>query len=251
MISLTTIQDRFLFKRVSFNRNLTIISHQPFLSTFIYVQIFFDAKDYYGQYYLVSFSKQSVKAVYTSILMSNECPFIGQFLSNEIMSYSYMKRIKSYYKPCLKLGTKCFYDEKYICLCDNEANFDCFLFDHSDSNCTDRQYCQNDGHCVQSMQKRHGYFEFACVCSECYYGDFCQFTTAHYTISLNSLLGQHIYPDQSLNDQSSVIKVTFAILVFYLVSILPWMGTLVIFVIPSPLYRDELKAFGQRSLKRF
>ncbi|CAF4428663.1 unnamed protein product, partial [Rotaria sp. Silwood2] len=211
MISLTTIQDRFLFKRVSFNRNLTIISHQPFLSTFIYVQIFFDAKDYYGQYYLVSFSKQSVKAVYTSILMSNECPFIGQFLSNEIMSYSYMKRIKSYYKPCLKLGTKCFYDEKYICLCDNEANFDCFLFDHSDSNCTDRQYCQNDGHCIQSMQKRHGYFEFACVCSECYYGDLCQFTTAHYTISLNSLLGQHIYPDQSLNDQSSAIKVTFAI----------------------------------------
>ncbi|CAF1389109.1 unnamed protein product [Didymodactylos carnosus] len=214
MVSLATFQDRFVYKNVPFNSNLTVIlSQQPFLSTFVYVQLFFNTKDYYGEHYLVSFSKYSVYSVYTKILISNHCPFIDQLLSSETMSYPYMKRIKSYYKPCLNLGTKCFGDEKYMCLCDNEAHLDCFLFDHTASNCTERGYCQNGGHCIQPVQKDAIQFEFGCICSDCYYGELCQFTTAQYSMSLDSLLGQQIYADHSLTNQPFVIKITLSIII--------------------------------------
>ncbi|CAF4997041.1 unnamed protein product, partial [Rotaria sp. Silwood1] len=129
--TITVIKDRLLYKNTKFNTNINIIYKNPsLLPTFVYVQTIFDTNNVYGSYYLVSLSKMSVRRVTTNILISNCCPYVDRLLSSEIMSYTYLKRVKYYQRACFTLGTKCFYDENYMCLCDNEGFIDCLVFDH-------------------------------------------------------------------------------------------------------------------------
>ncbi|CAF1245091.1 unnamed protein product [Didymodactylos carnosus] len=205
--TVTLVQDRLLFKNVPFNTNLSIIyKKQSPLPALVFVQTLFNTHHVYGLYYIVSLLKTPVQFVSTNILVASFCPYVGELLSSEIMSYSYLKRVKYYHQACFTLGTKCFFDEYYMCLCDNEAYIDCFVFNHRVSNCTNQGYCQNGGHCYQPMSD---VVDFACVCRKCYYGNLCQFTTSQYSISLDALLGSELTATESLYEQSHLIKITF------------------------------------------
>jgi len=54
-------------------------------------------------------------------------------------------RIKFYHVPCQQRAELvCFYDEKYMCLCDHSRHANCFEFDHyMNYNCQGHNYCEN------------------------------------------------------------------------------------------------------------
>ncbi|CAF1245842.1 unnamed protein product [Didymodactylos carnosus] len=205
-IGLASIHDRFIYSNVEFGTTiLTVYRNQLYLPTFVYVQLYFNTHRR-SSYHLVSFSKYNVRSTTTNILESNRCPYVGELLNSTIMSFNYLKRIKFYYRPCLILGTKCFFDEKYICLCDNEGFLDCFLFDHQASNCIGHNYCLNGGECVQPVHKYETKMKFVCVCPPCYYGELCQFSTTKYSMTMDALLGQIILTSKNLHQQPLIIK---------------------------------------------
>ncbi|CAF0878112.1 unnamed protein product, partial [Didymodactylos carnosus] len=179
------IKDRLLFHRVPLSSILISLFKQERLSTFIYTQIYFDTRTVYGEYHLVSLLRR-VRSLQTSVLPSNRCPHIRELLNHTVNNFPYFKRVKFYQKACYVWGIKCFYDEQYMCLCDNFARYDCFRFDHDASDCSSLDYCLNEGRCIQPLQTDLT-FDFGCVCPACYYGELCQFTTAQYSLSLDAL----------------------------------------------------------------
>ncbi|CAF1521055.1 unnamed protein product, partial [Didymodactylos carnosus] len=210
-----TVDEWYLYKDVHLNM-LKKVTYKS-VPKFVFVQTYFDTQydTFYGSYYLVAYLPSDLpKSLTTNILGSNRCPYVGELLKNKtIMSYPYLKRIKFYYRPCLVLGTHCFYDERYMCLCNNEAFFDCFYFNHSASNCTHLKYCLNGGYCLQATKEK----DFGCVCPKCYYGSICQFTVTKYLVSLDALLGQDIVPDRSISRQTNIIKLNLALVVLMII----------------------------------
>ncbi|CAF1315267.1 unnamed protein product [Rotaria sordida] len=222
---LTILDDLAIYKQVVYLRaprnvplgsNIISFSKTPILPTFVFVEIYFDTNNQ-KYYHLVALMKKSVSNIVTSILPSNRCSRIDEFLDSFIMSLPYIRRIKYYNRPCFVLGTRCFYDEFYICLCDNNDFLDCVRFNHSASHCsTAEQICLNGGQCYQPIQTTVN-FEFACVCPRCYFGDQCQFTMTKYTISLDSLLDQQILIGKSLSQQLPIIRWIFAMVVILII----------------------------------
>ena len=187
-IGVMSIQDRIIFRNIQHGSKLSVVyeSHSH-LSDFIFVQRFSSANTLRGAFHLVSLTQYKRSAITTEVLDSNYCPAIEEILNFDILKQPYVRRVQYYHRPCLKLGTSCFHDEQYLCLCDDIARFDCYAFDHQAGNCSDRQLCQNGAHCFYARQKRPS-IDFGCVCTECYYGSLCQFTTSQYAISLEALL---------------------------------------------------------------
>ncbi|CAF1557701.1 unnamed protein product [Didymodactylos carnosus] len=119
--------------------------------------------------------------------------------------HSLLDRYKLYPNACDVLGIKCFYDDTYMCLCDNDGRVDCLIFNHSSSNCTMKGYCFNDALCLEPKSKTVE-IDFACVCRSCYYGNLCQFTTTTYSISLDAIISSEIIVGKSLLFQTFIIK---------------------------------------------
>ncbi|CAF1347574.1 unnamed protein product [Didymodactylos carnosus] len=96
-IAIPAIRDHFVYTKISFGSDIIAISNrQMYLSSFIFVQIYFNTKDLYGHYYLIGLLKLPMKLIKTSTLTSHRYPHIGELLNSTIMSYVYLKRIKFY-----------------------------------------------------------------------------------------------------------------------------------------------------------
>jgi len=125
------------------------------------------------------------------------------------MNFTWIKRVKLYHHYFKDV--RCFYDEVYMCLVDNSQLIECLLFNHKVAHCTDRNYCENGGRCLENKQA--GQVQFACVCPECHYGSFCQLTMTQYSLTLDSMLGQEILTDMPLDQQKIFIKIILAVVV--------------------------------------
>ena len=192
-VALMAIRDRFLFTNVLFGTNLSIAySDKIHLPEFVFVQLLSSTDTLHGAFHLVGLSSELRRAITTGMLASNYCPNVSEVLDENIMKLAYITRIKYYHRPCLALGTRCFHDEKYLCLCDDSAHFECFLFDHNEANCSTRDLCKNGAHCFQARQKQPT-LDFGCACPKCYYGSLCQFTTTQYSITLDVLFDQNLH----------------------------------------------------------
>ncbi|CAF1426236.1 unnamed protein product [Didymodactylos carnosus] len=134
----------------------------------IHVQLYFNNLIY--SYYLAALLKQdNIQILNTTISSLNYCPNVNDLLNKTIVKYSPLKRVKYYHYVCKTNNTniKCFYDESYMCLCDNDKLPDCYIFSHSINNCYEDNYCQNQAQCIQNIQ--YGEHDFVCVCQECGY----------------------------------------------------------------------------------
>jgi hypothetical protein len=185
------IQEHFIFTNVRYDSSIDIIFYRrPILSDFIFVKLFFNAHQ--SDYYLVGLNKRPISFERTSVLASHQCPHVDtlQFWSLYNRTgdkLNYINRIKLYHRACYMIGLKCFYDKFYMCICDNEARVECFLFEHTAGNCSSTlAYCLNGGVCQRSSLSSSNP-SFACACPTCFYGDLCQFTTTHYSVSLDAL----------------------------------------------------------------
>jgi hypothetical protein len=59
-----------------------------------------------------------------------------------------------------------------------------------------------------------------CVCQECYYGTRCQFNAKHFDVSLDSMIGYHIYSDFPILKQSAAVKISISMGIVMLVIVL-------------------------------
>ena len=77
------------------------------------------------------------------------------------------------------------------------------------NDCQGYNYCENGGQCFQNNETCPT--KLTCICPDCYYGGKCQFSTKGFIFSLDSILGYHIKPNISINQQPLIIKISIAI----------------------------------------
>ncbi|CAF1336151.1 unnamed protein product, partial [Adineta steineri] len=156
-----------------------------------------------SDYYLIIKQEtiQKLNQIQIKLSLNQQCVSIHELMNSTLKSYSYLHRIKYYPLLCRQYKQlMCFYDETYMCLCDLDRFSNCFIFNHSLTyDCQGHNYCENNGRCFQDNPKCP--VEALCVCSDCYYGLRCQFTTEGFALSLDYILSYHIKPNLSFSQQ--------------------------------------------------
>ncbi|CAF0818066.1 unnamed protein product [Adineta steineri] len=153
---------------------------------------------------------KSDEIIKTIIEPSHQCLSIDELLDKNITKFHRIRRIKRYPLICQQyVHLSCFYDDTYICFCYNNNTPNCFIFDRNSTyNCQGYNYCQNDGKCFQNDIDCPT--SSMCACENCYYGSRCQLSSKGFGLSLDLILGPHIYPNNySLALQTSIIIVLF------------------------------------------
>jgi hypothetical protein len=186
-----------VLKKIPFDdKNLTVYVKQSF--NILFIQIL-------NQYYLAILREIFIPSehIYTKISSNQRCLSIVE-LNNTFLQYKYLQRAKYYPLLCRKYSElKCFYDTDLMCICDIDRFSNCFLFNQTMNNdCQGYNYCQNDETCPTKS---------ICICQDCYYGAKCQLSTKGFIFSLDSILGYHIKPNLSINQQPLIIKISIAI----------------------------------------
>lgn len=186
---------------------------QQFLPPIIILQTFLDLSSHYGSYYLLSLMSSNRTSLTKTLPFDKRCVHVSERLNATIMNFTWTKRVKLYHHYFQDV--RCFFDEVYMCLVDRFQLIECLNFNHNVTDCTDRNYCENGGRCLQDTQT--GYLQFVCVCPECHYGLFCQLTMTQYSLTLDTMIGQEIMTDVSLSGQKPMIKITLALVIIMLV----------------------------------
>lgn len=208
-------RNTYFFKNIHPNMEIIVDDYQQeFLPSIITVQTFVSISSLYGSYYLLALIDQNRTRLTKTLSLENRCIHVSEELPLSIMNLTWIKRVKFYHIYFKKV--RCFYDELYMCFVDRDLLIDCLLFNHEVADCTDRNYCENGGRCLQ--KKQGGQVHSACVCPECHYGSFCQLTMTRYSLTLDSMFGQEIITDASLSQQKLFIKImfTFVVLIFFI-----------------------------------
>ncbi|CAF4301861.1 unnamed protein product, partial [Rotaria sp. Silwood2] len=148
------------------------------------------------------------------INLSDTCRSIHDLFNSTVLAQPQLQRVKSYQRLCIERQHRnqliCFYDEKFMCLCNQKNRTECFNYDRTSYKCRWNK-CSDRGLCIQDH-------EFCpkkswCLCKPCSYGFACQFSTAGYTLSLDAIVGLYIQPTvTNILHQSSVIQITVGIL---------------------------------------
>ncbi|CAF1071802.1 unnamed protein product [Adineta steineri] len=166
-------------------------------------------------YYLTVIREKPIRSenIFTNINQDYKCENITKLLNSTILNYSTLRRLKYYQLPCIQnLKLKCFYDDTYMCVCDNNRYSNCFEFDHVSHDCQGNNYCKYGGSCVQDnliCPSTSG-----CICKKCHYGSKCQFNSTGFSTSLDVIFGYHIKPFTAFTKQSTAVKITASITIF-------------------------------------
>lgn len=137
------IRNRALLASVPFSHVVSFpFEGHSYLSSFIFIQIMFDGSISGSTFYWVALLKYKIRTITGVLTSENTCPYVSQLLNTTIMTWSYLKRVKFYYRAC-QSTIRCFVDESYICLCDKNKRLDCLVFDHATSNCSSEGHSQN------------------------------------------------------------------------------------------------------------
>jgi hypothetical protein len=205
-----------IFKKIPFyQNNITLYMSLSFHLVFAQIA---------DIYYLIILQHNYIPstAFSTQIAPSQRCPHIRELFDETTSGFSVLRRVKYYHVLCKNHSDLlCFHDhELFMCLCTEERHANCFQFNFNMTyNCQGHSECQNEAECFQDHPKCPTMT--VCVCPDCFYGAKCQFTTKHFGLSLDTILGYHIQPHLSITQQSASVKISIAlaILMFILVLI--------------------------------
>ncbi|UJR12115.1 hypothetical protein I4U23_016293 [Adineta vaga] len=174
---------------------------------------------YQFDYYLLLLRESSVLPllldISTKIRSSHRCHSIHELFNQTILAQFPLRRVKNYQYPCLNQQSKCFYDDKLICLCDKTNHTICFNFETTPRGCLWNK-CHGRGMCVQDDETCPTIA--VCICEPCSYGSVCQFSRAGYSLSLDAIIGSHIRLNaMNIFQQSTTIKITVLVLCILIV----------------------------------
>lgn len=162
------------------------------------------------------------KTISTTVSPSDRCPHIRELLNETILQWPLIRRIKYYHLPCRNplLNLSCFYDDDQLCLCyefERQHLANCFTFIHNMTfDCFGKSECEYGARCLQNHPDCPS--RSICKCEPCFYGVRCQFKTSGFGLSLDAIIGYHILPDQSLNYQPFIIKMSFAFTIIFVLA---------------------------------
>ena len=159
-------------------------------------------------YYLAVLQKVASLNSSTSLDSTRRCPSINELLNTKQLKLPRIQRVKYYHIPCkTDLSLKCFFDESYMCMCTVEHHANCFLFDHqANFSCPEHVHCQNGGQCLQDDPTCS--FTTICVCTDCFFGDQCQFYAKGMGLTLDDILRYLVRPKINFSEQPQLIKVS-------------------------------------------
>ncbi|CAF1318013.1 unnamed protein product [Adineta steineri] len=192
-----------LRKMTMFQSNITVYSQALFQMVIVKID---------NRYYLAVLQKFESSSIVTSISPTQRCVPIHELLPTKLLSLPRIQRLKSYHIPCQDhVNLQCFVDEVYMCLCTKERHSNCFPLEHQQTfACEDNVYCENGGTCLQD--RRRCFLNILCICSDCFFGNRCQFYAKGIGLTLDDLLRYEIRPNNTLNDQSLVIKLSATVI---------------------------------------
>jgi hypothetical protein len=198
-------------KKISFDQNSVVI----FTSTIFNIALV----EFSKFYYLIILREQPIYSIdiSTQIIPFHRCLSIDELFNKTVIHPHLLKRIKLYHIPCReRLELICFYDLNHLCFCDHYRRANCFKFDHNKTyDCHGYNFCENNGQCFEDDLKCPTLS--ICVCSQCYYGSRCQFSTKGSTLSLDIILGHRIQPNLKINQQSSIVKIAITLTTIILI----------------------------------
>ena len=200
-------------KRIPFDTDaVTVFRKTPFHIVFAEVEL--------TTYYLVMLRPVYVQSTVVSVHLtaSERCASLIELFNTTFIQMHLLRRMKYYHIPCReRMNLACFYDERHMCICNHELQqANCFVFNRieTDFTCKGTNLCENDGYCF--YDDPHCPSAANCVCNDCSYGSRCQFSTKDFSLSLETILGYRIRPNESLAGQRTEIKVTIGIITFML-----------------------------------
>ncbi|CAF3857072.1 unnamed protein product, partial [Rotaria sordida] len=183
-------QHTTILKKIIFDQNIITV----FITHSFHV-VFIELTN--QTYYLGVLREKFIESehIQTRILSNYQCLSINELMNNTFLNYSFIHRVKYYPYLCQQQKQlKCFYDNRYMCICDINHFSNCFTFNHTLSyDCHGENICENGGLCFQDNIKCP--ILSICACLECYYGTKCQFSTRGFVLSLDYILGYHIKPN--------------------------------------------------------
>ena len=192
--------------KIAFNQNIATV-YIPMAFNLIFVQIM---SEYYLAFLQVNSSRLDRIALERKSF--KHCGSTQQLFNQEILDWHRLHRVKLYHTICQnRTELSCFYDnEAYMCLCNADRHANCFPFDFNKTSvCSGRTVCENGAQCLPDRLSCPTLT--MCICTECFYGGKCQFTTKGFSLSLDVILGYQIQPHLSIADQSTAVKVSIAV----------------------------------------
>jgi hypothetical protein len=199
--------------KIPFDRDIAIVR----ISISFHIIIVQMINEYFLAYVNANYTYSSLSTI--SIEQNQQCPHIQHLFNNKsIGTYSLLRRVKYYHLLCQNHSElKCFHDnEEYMCLCNEERYANCFPFNFNIRyTCQKYGDCQNEGECL--MDRLNCPYSIFCVCTDCFYGSKCQFTTKGSGLTLDAILGYQIRPHLSVNRQPFIVKLSIGLTVIMFV----------------------------------
>ena len=194
------------FKKFRVNSNVEDLFISEIGINLIFVQL-------NTKYYLAVVQERNENSLHISTVVSPErlCYHISDLLNSTMVQSHPLKRLKYYPWLCFeRTDLVCFHDERLMCICTTDHFAHCIDFAY-DNNCTcqGENPCEREGRCFQDRPTCPSAVQ--CICSECDYGNRCQFSTNGLSISLDAILGYDIQPIKSLFKQSLTVKISMMI----------------------------------------
>ncbi|CAF4825476.1 unnamed protein product [Rotaria sp. Silwood1] len=188
----------------------------PFFLTFVALSI----NDYYLTYTVDDIDLSREKNNRTTFPMiidpSRRCPHIHELFNSTWISLHLLRRVKYYQLPCQQRpNLACFYDEAYMCYCTKtygSREAECFVANHDETNIcqgTNNGGCLNGARCFQDRLICPTVSK--CICKECFYGKYCQFTTQGFGLSLDAIIGYQIQYNVPFLSQPLVVKISASV----------------------------------------
>ena len=137
-----------------------------------------------------------------------ECPSVDRLFNASLHPY---RRVKYFHRLCEDhRDLRCFYDERFFCLCTKERQANCRRFpSEKELQCSTANHCANDGKCLQDH--RHCPSTVICLCPSCFFGDQCQFYAKDFGLTLDEILGYEIQRHRPLTEQTLPVKISLLI----------------------------------------
>ncbi|CAF0984601.1 unnamed protein product [Rotaria magnacalcarata] len=176
------------------------------------------------EYFIVYIAQQQMFLNFSTDLTSeNKCVLIkfgGKYCKSSAVEFTFSSNssidIYTYHGIChskQQLNTAnrptltCFRDKNYLCICEKDySRAECFIYNRSSDQCS---LCLSNGFCLKGELNDRA--DFLCLCSHCYYGQLCQFSTAFMSFTLESLIVKDLHSQRQL---SSGMYITMGVILF-------------------------------------
>jgi hypothetical protein len=214
------------FQKLRINSNTADI----FISSEIDINLIFVEFD--RTYYLAVVRESGIysRTISSVVTPERQCYDVRNLLNPMVAQSHELRRLKYYPQLCAeRTDLVCFHDERRMCLCTVDHFSNCFEFNFKNNvTCYYENPCENKGRCVEDRPQCPSIVQ--CICSECYYGTRCQFSTVGLGVSLDAMLGYQIQPNISLSEQFMSVKISGIVtIVMFVIGLISSMMSLLTF----------------------